>query len=495
MADEQNVQPEGQIGARAVRGMVWSYGGLAINGVLQLGYTAVMARMLSADAFGLFAMANFFLRFGSYVSQLGVVSAIVQKGDLREEELRGATSVSILLGMLVSVFFFCTSPLIASFFSDTRLTAFIRVLSVTFLVSSLSVTGMAMMRRKMDFRRIVLFETISFFIGYVIVGVGCASMGWGVWSLIMATLGQGIVLALLVLFSGVGRLSLGFSFGSVKRLYSFGGRISVITILEAIGSTLDTFTIGKFLGSVSLGLYNRAFMLVNVPMQQLTTGFSRVLFPSLCRMQDDRFRFAHAVLLTERLVSSILVPLCCIGAAAGETIVTIILGKAWISAAPLFRILCLATIADLLCHVLAVGFEASAALNKKVFIQSTFIVILLICFAVGIRYGVEGMAYALCGALWLRFAFYVVLARVSLGVSLTGYVGSILPAVATGIICAAVILATDVLPTIHGLTWLLSHACYITAALGVWLLSFYLGPQKTAALEIRSRILTLRAKR
>ena len=81
--------------------------------------------------------------------------------------------------------------------------------------------------------------------------------------------------------------------------------MSLISFFEAIASNLDTLIIGRFIGATSLGIYNRAFMLVNLPMYYLTTSFSRVLFPSFSRIQAEFPRLKKAYLSSITLFADV----------------------------------------------------------------------------------------------------------------------------------------------------------------------------------------------
>ena len=78
--------------------MTWTTAATIVTSVLQIGYTAVMARLLPPAAFGLVALAGVVLRFGGFFAQMGMAQAIVQKPELTDEDVRAAFTSSVLLG-------------------------------------------------------------------------------------------------------------------------------------------------------------------------------------------------------------------------------------------------------------------------------------------------------------------------------------------------------------------------------------------------------------
>ena len=98
--------------------MSWSTAATVATAVLQIGYTAVMARLLAPAAFGLVALAGVVLRFGSYFSQIGLEQALVQKADMSEEDVRAAFTSAALLGALCAAALAVGAPLATRVFDE-----------------------------------------------------------------------------------------------------------------------------------------------------------------------------------------------------------------------------------------------------------------------------------------------------------------------------------------------------------------------------------------
>ena len=86
---------------RTVHGIKWNYFSTLITAILQIGYTAIMARLLAPAAFGLIAMAGLILRFGSYFAQMGIERALIQKKEINEEDIRSSFTISLFLGIYI----------------------------------------------------------------------------------------------------------------------------------------------------------------------------------------------------------------------------------------------------------------------------------------------------------------------------------------------------------------------------------------------------------
>lgn len=380
---------------KALHGLKWSYISTFTTALMQIGYTAVMARILTPADFGLVAMGSVVLSFGNYFAQMGMGSAIIQKKDITKEQIKAVFTSSVLLGIFFFVLTFLIAPLLKYVFDNKDVIPLVRVMGLSFLLNGFSLTPLALIRRELQFKALATAEIISFFVGYIIIGIASALVGFGVWSLVFASLIQSVLIMAITFLIIRHELTLSFSWTHYKPLFSYGSRVSIISFLEFIGSSLDTIVIGRYFGSSQLGIYNRAQMLINVPLQYFTSSFSRVLFPSFSRIQNDKERIRANIIFILQIISIIIFPFTILVVVLSKEIVEILLGPKWLDAAPLLKYLAFAAAVNLLTHFIAVLFEAKGLLKQKIIIQTFFIVILAISFYFALEYGVYAFTIAL----------------------------------------------------------------------------------------------------
>jgi len=383
------------ITSRTLHGLKWSYVSTFITALLQICYTAVMARLLNPTDFGLVAMAGVVLSFGSYFAQMGMGSAIIQKKDVTREQTTAAFTSSVVLGVLFFVLTFLVAPSLKYVFDNQGVIPLIRVMGLSFLFNGFSLTSLALIRKRLQFKTLAIAEIISYFFGYIIIGIASALIGFGVWSLVFASLTQSVVIATIAFVITKHELALSFSWAHYEPLISFGSRVTAISFLEFIGSSLDTILIGRYFGSSTLGIYNNAQSLVKVPLQYFTYSFSRVLFPSFTQIQNDDERIRTNLFLILQTVSIVIFPLAILAVVVSREIVGILLGPKWLEAAVLLKYLAFAAAVNLLTHFIAVVFEARGLLKQKFIIQGCFISILAVSFYFALQIGVTAFAIAL----------------------------------------------------------------------------------------------------
>ena len=177
---------------KTVHGIKWNYFSTLITSVLQIGYTAVMARLLEPAAFGLVAMAGLVLRFGSYFAQMGIERALIQKKEVNEEDIRASFTISLSLGIIFFMLTWFLSPLALYVFNNEKVIIIVKVMALSFFITALSTTSSGLLKRDLNFRSIAVIEVTSYILGYLCIGITMAFLGYGVWSLVFAALKPGI---------------------------------------------------------------------------------------------------------------------------------------------------------------------------------------------------------------------------------------------------------------------------------------------------------------
>ena len=414
-----------------VSGLRWTYGATALSTLAQLGYSAVMGRLLSPADFGLVAAAAVFLRFGGYFAEMGVGSAVVQRPTLSRDEVRTSFTSAVLLGALFAMSVALAAPLAARVFSP-QVVAPIRWLALSLLVNGLGVTARGLLRRSMRFRAVAVVDVASYLIGYLAVGAGFALAGAGVWSLVAASLGQSLVAAAAAYALARHAVAPRFDRRELTGLYAFGGRISVISFGEFLAASLDTFVVGAVAGVSDLGQYNRALLLVNLPLDRAAFGMADVLFPAFSRAAERRAQLRRAYLGATRVAAALLVPLGAGIAVAAPELVDVLLGAQWTVAARLVPLVVVAAVASVLALFPAVMCEAVAVLDAKLGLVSVHLAGLAGLLALARGRGLMALAGAVAFAGVVRLLLYLLLMRRVLGVGLGEHLAVYLPALAAG---------------------------------------------------------------
>lgn len=356
--------------AKTLRAVKWTYLSTFLNAGLQVLVTAVLARLVAPEAFGLVAMGSLVLRFGQYFAQMGVGQAIVQRQELRQEHLQAGFWASVIIGAVFSAAAWFGAPLGAAAFNSPRLTEVLRVMGLIFFLNGTSSLPLGILRREMRFREIALADVGTYAVGYAGVGVGAAVAGLGVWSLVLAALCQAGLNSLAYNLLQRPVLTPILRWRPYRELLGFGSMVSIVSFVEFINSNLDNMTVGRFAGSSALGYYSRALSLTGLPMYYISTSLSRVLFPSFSRVQEQTGRLRNAYLGVTTVFAALGLPLALGMSGAAREIILVLLGSRWEPAVPVMRLAAMASGVAMLSHFGGVTLEATARLRDKLLMRA-----------------------------------------------------------------------------------------------------------------------------
>src|ERR1051325_7212632 len=119
----------------------------------------------------------------------------------------------------------------------------------------------------------------------------------------------------------------------------FGGTVTLNNVIVYIAYNVDKVLLGKFYGAEALGIYGRAYQLINLPTENLNSTLGFVAFPALSRVQNDPARLRSYFLKGYSLFLSVVVPITMGCALFAPDIIRVLLGSKWNEAAPLFRLM------------------------------------------------------------------------------------------------------------------------------------------------------------
>ena len=170
--------------------MFWTSSGTGLQAAVQLLVLMALGRLLSPAEFGLMSAATVVIALSQIVSRIGVGPAIIQRQELDPVHIRVAVTLSSGLGLLLGAIVYLSAPALAAFYRMPDLVPILRVVAFLFPLDGLNTVGKSLLSRDLHFRRWVTLDVGSYVVGYAVVGVLLAWLGYGVWALVIANLAQ-----------------------------------------------------------------------------------------------------------------------------------------------------------------------------------------------------------------------------------------------------------------------------------------------------------------
>lgn len=424
--------------AKVVAGFAWSFGTNVLVQLSRILFAIALARLLTPREYGLAGMALVFSTLVMAFSDLSLGVGLVQRREITEKDRSTVFWTSAGVGTLLTLLGLALASPLASFFGEPRVQPLFAALSLSFVVTSLGATHAALLHRQMQYRAINVRIAVSTVLGGV-TGVAFAAAGYGPWALIAAQLVIAVVSTTLLWLSLPWRPRFMFSAQSLRDLGSFGIKIFGVRILEYARTNGDKLLIGRMLGSAPLGLYTVAFNVHILPVTRFLVIVQDTLLPALSRLQDERERLAAAWLRATRLVAAALLPTLLGVIVVAPDLIPVLLGDRWSAAAPLLQIMAAGLI---MVSLTAIGFQVLTALGRSATLLRFSIVevtLLLVALAVGVNWGLTGLAlaYALVHVPTRAFLGWLT-ARV-VGVSVGRYVRTLIPVAQPALVMLAAI--------------------------------------------------------
>ncbi len=376
---------------KAAQGVLWSviqkWGRAGISIVTFV----ILSRLLGPEAFGLVALATVFTTFVEIFLDQGFSAAIVQRADLEPEHLDTAFWVNIFMGLLMTVGGLAASGLIASFFHEPRLTPVLHWLSITFLISALSSTQVAILQRKLAFKSLAVRSLAATTVGGA-VGLVMAFSGFGVWSLVGQDLASGLAGVAILWRSSDWRPGFRVSTKHYKEMFTFGVSVVGNNALNVMLRRSDDLLIGYFLGPTLLGFYTIGYQLLLVIIRLVTEVTNTVAFPAFSRLQLEPERMRRAFYNVTQYTSLIAFPVFIGLATLAPELVPAFFGEKWTPSIPVMQILAMIGILQSVLFFNASVIRASGKPLWELSIMLLNTVCNVLGFLVAVRWGIVAVA-------------------------------------------------------------------------------------------------------
>jgi PST family polysaccharide transporter len=421
--------------------MVWVAWGSGAMAVLKVVVLILLTRLLSPADFGLVGAALVVIGFSLNFSQVGLGPAVVQRPNLEPRHVSTAFVASTAFGFIVGAVIWLCAPLIAQFFRMEHLTPVVRWLALVFPISGIATVPDSLLSRALRFRLIANRDVLAYGLGYGIIGVGTALLGWGVWALVAAQLAQTVIRTGILLWAAHPFLHARPTWASFVELMEYGVGQSAARMGVILANQVDNLVVGRWLGAVALGLYSRAYQLMSVPTALLGDVLDRVLFPTMARVQDDPRRLGSAYLQGVAVMALVTLPAGVIAAVLAPDLVVVAFGARWEALVPPFQVLALGMIFRTSSRMSDSLSRATGRVYRRAWRQVLFAGLVFLGAWIGQHWGVTGVAV---GVLCALFTNYLLMAQLSLSVvpiTWGKFFQAQLPALRVAIIVGAVTLA------------------------------------------------------
>ena len=300
----------------------------------------VLARILLPEDYGSIAIVTVIINILNVFVDSGLGASLIQKKDADDTDFSTVFYFNVLFCIVIYSLCFLAAPFVAEYYYDPGLTAVLRVLSVTILISGLKNVQQAYVSRTLQFKKF-FFATLIGTIIAAAVGIGMALCGFGIWALVAQQILNTLIDTIVLWFSVKWRPKRVFSFERLKGLYSFGWKLLATSLINVTYNNIRQLFIGRMYSTSDLAFYNRGKQFPSVVGTNINSSIDSVLFPVLSKENDNPEKVKSMTRRAIRVSSFVMWPLMLGMAAVSDTLIHLLLTDKWMEAAKYLRVFCI----------------------------------------------------------------------------------------------------------------------------------------------------------
>ncbi|WP_052732449.1 lipopolysaccharide biosynthesis protein [Hymenobacter terrenus] len=327
--------------SHSIKGGISTIAGQAGSFILNTSSTIILGRLLLPEDYGLIAMVASITGFVTIFKDLGLSSAVIQKEKLTQSEVSSVFWVNVLISLSIALVVALLSPLIVSFYKEARILQITLVSALDIFIVGLSLQHNALMKRQMRFNSLALIQLGA--VGTsLLAGIVSAWLGLGYWALVIQGLVFSVVQTVALWAICDWRPNFGFKKENVSSFLKFGAGVTGFDVVNHFSRNMDNVFVGKFVGSVALGLYSKAYQLLMLPIVQLRNPLNSVALPALSSLQNDADKYRNFYARYLFILAFFSMPVVVYLGLFADEVILLVLGKQWVGAGVIFQLLAIA---------------------------------------------------------------------------------------------------------------------------------------------------------
>lgn len=321
--------------------LIWSFAERYASLIITISTTLVLARILTPTQIGIFSLCAAFTAIAGILRDFGVSEYLIQEKDLSKEKIQAALGVALLVAWTIGTIVFFARRFIAEYYNEQGLAEILAVLSLNFFLLPFASPSFALLSREMAFRKIFVVQitsnavqaATSMMLAYR--GYGYMSLAWGpVTGILIQTL-------MLAFLRPEGTLVLP-SLKQAGSVLNYGSMFAASRLIETFTRNAHEFVVARQFGFAAVGLFSRAFGLIELFNTNIASAILRVATPSFASDHRAGIDLTKAFARGTAIFTSVAWPFFGFVALMSVEVIRVLFGPQWDAAAPIATILALA---------------------------------------------------------------------------------------------------------------------------------------------------------
>lgn len=371
--------------------------------LLSLVFSAVLARLLTPEEFGVVGVVTVFVNFFNLFADMGIGTAVIQNKELSRKDTERIFGFTLLLGVALCAVFSACSFLMVRLYGNEVYYTVGPLLGVGLMLATFNVVPNAHLMKNKLFVTNAVRVILSCLIGYC-VAIVAALHGWKYYSIVF----QQLTAALFVLCWNLATVRLRPDFHaigeSMKKIRHFSTYQFAFNFINYFSRNLDNLLTGYYFGEAQLGYYDKAYRLMRYPVDNLTNVITPSMLPILSEHQKDINYVFEKYRTIVKLLGVIAVYISVVCFFASKEIILLYFGRQWNGAVMSFHLLSVSLFFQIVGGISGSIYQ-TVNKTKEMFISGIIGTVITVAgILVGISLGsIDGLALAYSVAFVLNF--------------------------------------------------------------------------------------------
>jgi O-antigen/teichoic acid export membrane protein len=335
MAEDQKKSNQ-NLGGKLMSGSIWMIAMRWSMRLLGLVSTAILARLLTPEDFGLVAMSAIAVGFIEIFSQLGVELALIRHPNPQRRHYDTAWTFNILTGLFLGAVMVLVAPYAAAYFGEPRVEPVLWVLALAPLIKGAVNIGTLDFRKDLQFSKDFQFNFIPRIAAFFTT-ITLALVFRNYWALVIGTMMHGVYM-LIVSFI-IHPYRPWFSLQEHRSLLPSSFWVVVKTMGDFVIAKLDQLIVVRSLGTEATGIYYLSAEISRIATFSTILPIGRALHPGYVKLIDEPERLASAYLKVFAFIVTIAASIGFGLSAVSKDFIAVVLGSQWSTVVPVIEIL------------------------------------------------------------------------------------------------------------------------------------------------------------
>lgn len=310
------------------KSLAWSFSQQFGQKGLQFLASIVIARLLTPDEVGVFAIAMAAQALISSLREFGVGSYLIREEELNDDKIRTAFGIWLAVSWSLGLFVLLVRGPLATLYDTPGIADVMILLSISFFITPFGQPANALLTREMRFdvlHHIALTTTVA----SIATSITLAALGFSYMALAWGMVAGVVVRALLLIAVRPDHLKLLPGFRYWRDVVQFGGYLTGASLAGTVNTEGVKFVLGGLITPGTLALFERAVQIPSLARQSLFGPLGRVLFPTFSKDIREGHSIGPAVVKLVAAQTVIIWPTFLTIGLLAEPVVVFLFGENW----------------------------------------------------------------------------------------------------------------------------------------------------------------------